>query len=61
MEERIIGREYNLWLEGKYIGTGTFVDDKNIGESFVKMIVTPEHGIVHHVLQADYWELINIQ
>lgn len=59
MEELIIGEQYHLWVEDTYIGMGTFVDDPNIGKSFINLIVHAELGIVRHVLPADRWELVN--
>ena len=32
----IYGKEYDLWREGKYIGSAFYVDDENIGDCFQK-------------------------
>lgn len=49
---RIYGKEYHLWRDGEYLGTAVWVDDPNIGESFIKK---DEDDIIT-VFIADEWE-----
>jgi hypothetical protein len=49
---RIYGKEYHLWREGDYLGTAVWVDDPNIGESFIKQ----DEDDVITVFIADEWE-----
>lgn len=49
----IYGKEYHLWRNGEYLGTATWTDDENIGESFIKQ---DKNGIMT-VFFADEWEL----
>lgn len=48
----IYGKEYHLWRDKEYLGTATWTDDENIGESFLKQ---NEDGSMT-VFIADEWE-----
>ena len=48
----IYGKEYHLWRDKKYLGTATWTDDENIGESFIQ---ENENGIMT-VFFPDEWE-----
>lgn len=54
----IYGREYNLWRDGIFLGTATWTDDKNIGDSFIQQTIHEKFGLTNTVFQADEWELI---
>lgn len=57
-DDLIYNRTYKLWRDGKFIGEAIWTEDINIGDSFIKLIVDKEHGVVREVFQADKWELI---
>lgn len=58
-QEPIYNQEYHLWREGEYLGTATYMHDENIGDAFVKQIVTEKGEIASEVYNADKWESIN--
>jgi len=49
----IYGKEYDLWREGKYIGSAIWTDDENIGDSFLKE--NDKGGFDVYI--ADEWKL----
>jgi hypothetical protein len=51
----IYGKDYHLWRDGKYLGIATYVDDKNIGEAFVRDGVTKSGEACTDVFIADEW------
>jgi hypothetical protein len=51
----IYGKEYDLWREGKYIGSAFYVDDENIGDCFQK---ENYYGEIE-VFIADEWKFKN--
>lgn len=52
----IYNHQYHIWRGEEYLGIATYVDDRNIGDSFV----IPE-GDNYHVCNPDHWELIEKQ
>jgi hypothetical protein len=59
IDELIFGKRYKLWREGEYIGTATWTEDHNIGNSFIELIVDADLGVVSKVYTADKWELLD--
>lgn len=53
----IIGKEYDLWRDGQYIGQANFWDDQNIGECFIAKTLSPEGEVQNLVFIADKWKL----
>lgn len=53
----ILGREYDCWLNGVYIGHATYEDDENIGPSFITMSISRDGELVHEVLMPDVFKL----
>lgn len=57
-DQLIYGRQYKLWRDGEYIGDAAWTEDENVGDSFIKLIVDKQFGIISQVYIADEWELI---
>lgn len=55
--EPIVGQIYLCFRGGKFIGEATFVEDKNIGESFIRVVVSETGELVNEVYQPDEWIL----
>lgn len=55
----IYGKEYDCYRNGKFIGTATYTDDPNIGDSFLKQAVNSSGELVSEVLIPDEWEFHN--
>lgn len=53
----IYGKQYKLWRDGIFLGTGIYTDDKIHGDCFLKKIVRNEMESFE-VFVADEWELI---
>lgn len=53
----IYGKEYKLWREGKYLGKATWTEDNNIGDSFLKAVITTTGEMGYEVYWADEWEM----
>lgn len=54
-ETPIVGRDYKLWRDGKYLGIATFTDDPNNGLCFLRAVVTKSGELAHEVYIADKW------
>ena len=54
----IYGKEYHLWLNGKYLGIATYTDDPNIGDSFLKGITNDTNEDCFQVYIADEWQFV---
>ena len=57
----IEGKEYHLWRDGEYLGVATYMNDPNVGESFLKEIETTKADgtgkeIGYGVYMADEWQ-----
>jgi len=53
--ERVYGKIYKLWRNGKYLGEAAWIDDKNIGDVFLRHKV--DNGLsFFEVCIADEWE-----
>jgi hypothetical protein len=53
----IYGKQYKLWRDGIFLGTGIYTDDKIHGDIFLRKI-TIRAGEAFEVFAADEWELI---
>jgi hypothetical protein len=53
----IYGKTYKLWRDGEYIGEAVYVDDPNVGESFIKEKQGENGETLMEVYVADEWEL----
>lgn len=53
----IEGNVYKIWRDGIYLGTATWMNDKNIGLAFTKIIVDENGKAITEVYNADRWEL----
>lgn len=52
----IYNKEYHLWREGEYLGVAKYVDDINIGDSFIKESKTSEGEDCFEVYCANEWQ-----
>ena len=57
MEKRIYNQVYHIWREEQYLGTATWTQDKNVDDSFIKLVHDEKLGIIKEVYEADRWEL----
>lgn len=53
----IYGVKYHLWREGKYIGIATWSEDENVGDSFLRQVVSTYGELVNEVYIADQWRI----
>lgn len=53
----IYGKEYKLWRDGIFLGTGVYSDDEIHGDVFLKKRIHNGQEI-YEVFEADEWELI---
>lgn len=54
----IYGKEYNLWREGQYLGIATYQDDPNVGDAFIRVVLSEDGELVNEVHIPDEWELV---
>lgn len=54
----IYGATYKLWRDGIFLGTATWTDDKNIGDSFQSEFTDDKGREAVNVFEADEWQLI---
>lgn len=52
----IYGKEYKLWRDGIYLGTGIYADDEIHGDVFLKAVIQ-DGTLKNLVFVADEWEL----
>jgi hypothetical protein len=56
VEVRVYNQEYHIWREGEYLGVATWQHDNNLGDAFVKAIVTEKGEAAYEVYIADKWK-----
>lgn len=52
----IYGKEYKLWRDGVFLGTGIYTDDEVHGDVFLRK-VNRKGREIYDVFVADEWEL----
>lgn len=55
MEELVYGKDYHLFLQGRYIGKATFTDDENNGDCFIRTIIDEKGELIYEVYRPDAW------
>lgn len=54
----LYGKEYHLWRDGIYLGTATYTEDENVGDAFLKPVISQSGEYINEVYIADEWQLI---
>lgn len=54
----IYEQEYHCWREGTYLGIATYTEDPNVGDAFIKLVVSSDGELVKAVWIPDKWELV---
>lgn len=54
-DEPIVGSDYKLWRNGKYLGIATFTDDPHNGLCFLRAVITELGQLAQEVYIADKW------
>lgn len=57
-ESLIPGKTYDLWRNGEYLGTATWTEDENIGNSFQSQEVSEDGELINLVYTADTWKIV---
>ncbi len=53
---KITGKRYHCWKDNNYLGIGTWVEDINVGDSFLRQILNDTGELVNQVLSPNYWD-----
>lgn len=54
----IYGKTYHLWRNNKYIGIGTYIDDPNIGDSFLNKKINSTGEECFEVFIPNEWKFV---